>query len=364
MVESSAPGHTDKSTNLVPGPRPPEILSSDLSRSNAFSRIVELTAETIERYSLCQLGNERIIVALSGGKDSLILALVLRELGVDVRTITIDLGYENGWANEITRLARPLGLTPEIIDARRPIGGHALTLQISRRMDILDGIPTSDSSNVTPCTYCYSVKALALEDAARRHKSTKVAFAHHMTDAIASLLKEGLMHINRQDYAHITYDRASFAKLVDQLAAETAGSSRGLRPSGFLGRIADRVGAGELDTDEPPRQPLNESSSSIEIIRPLFLVDERQINEIKSEFRLRTAHSGCGHGATRSTQTPREMVHFRVLHHVHPDHLSLMKDLVLQGVDQTGNGRVRARRRRAEFVGHAYKPSTNDLDKL
>lgn len=364
VVESSAPGPANKSANLVPGLRSPAILSSGFSHSVAFSRVVELAAETIERYSLCQSNNERIIVALSGGKDSLILARVLRELGLDARAITIDMGYESGWADEITRLARPLGLTPEIIDVRRPIGGYTLTLQIRRRMDILGGIPTSGGSNVTPCTYCYSVKALALEDAARRHESTKVAFAHHMTDAIASLLKEGLIHIDRRDHGNITYDRENFAMLVDQLAAETAEFSRGLRPSGLLGRIADRVGAGELDTDEPPRQSLNENSSSIEIIRPLFLVDERQIDETKSELRLLTAHSGCGHGATQSTQTPREMVHFRVLYQAHPDHLSLMKGLVLKSVDQTGNGKARARRRRAEFVGPAYKPPTNDLDKI
>jgi hypothetical protein len=328
-------------------------------------RIVELAAETIERYSLCQLNGERIIVAVSGGKDSLILARVLCELGYDVGVITIDMGYESGWADKVRRLARSLGLTPEVIDARRPIGGNALTLQIRQRMNILDEIATSGNSRVTPCTYCYSVKALALEDAARQHKSTKVALAHHMTDAVASLLKEGLIHIDRWDYGHMTYDRANFEVLVDRLAAETAESSpRLLRQSGLLCRIADRVGAGKLDTDEPPRQSLHERGSSIEVIRPLFLVDERVINQAKSELRLLTAESGCGHGATQNTQTPREMIHFRVLYQAHPDHLSSMKTLVLNGVDPTGDGRVRARRRRAEFVGQAYKPPTNNLDKL
>ncbi len=364
MAESSAGRHINKSANLVPGPRPPVFLSSDLSHSRAFSSIVELAAETIRRYSLCQSNDEPIIVALSGGKDSLILARVLRELGFDARAITIDMGYESGWADEIRRLARPFGLMPEIIDARRSIGRDTLTLQIRQRMNILDEIAASGSSNVTPCTYCYSVKALALEDAARRHESAKVAFAHHMTDAVTSLLKEGLIYIDRWDYEHISYHRVNFSMLVDQLATETAESPYGFRPCGLLGRIADWLDTGKLDTDEPPRQPLNKSGSSVEIIRPLFLVDERQINVTKSELRLLTADSGCGHGAIQSTQTPREMVHFRVLYQAHPDHLSSMKNLVLQGIDQTGKGRVHARRRRAEFVGPAYKPPTDALDKL
>lgn len=364
MVESSARGHINKSTNSGPGLYASAFVSSALSRSGAFLRIIELAAETVERYSLCRLNNERIIVAVSGGKDSLILARVLCELGYDARAITIDMGYESGWADKVRRLARPLGLTPEVIDARQSIGGNTLTLQIRQRMNILDRIATSGNSSVTPCTYCYSVKVLALEDAARRHESTKVAFAHHMTDAVASLLKEGLIHIDRWDYGHTTYDRANFEVLVDRLAAETAESSPRLRQGGLLGRIADRVGSGKLDTDEPPRQSLNDSGSSIEVIRPLFLVDERLINQAKSELRLLTADSGCGHGATQNTQTPREMIHFRVLYQAHPDHLCSMKNFLLEGVDPTGNGRVRARRRRAEFVGPAYKPPANNLDKL
>lgn len=364
VVESSASEHANKLANSCPGLYVPAFLSSNRSRSSAFLRIVELVAETIGRYSLCRLNNERIIVAVSGGKDSLILVRVLYELGYDVRAITIDMGYESGWADKVRRLARPLGLTLEVIDARRSIGGDVLTLQIRQRMKILDGIATSGDSTVTPCTYCYSVKALALEDAARRHESTKVAFAHHTTDAVASLLKEGLIHIDRWDYGHMTYDRANFEVLVDRLAAETAESSHRLRRGGLLGRIADRVGAGKLDTDEPPRQLLNDNGSSIEVIRPLFLVDERLINQAKSELRLLTADSGCGHGATLNTQTPREMIHFRVLYQAHPDHLFSMKKLLLKGVDPTGNGRVRARRRRAEFVGSAYKSPTNNLDKL
>lgn len=301
---------------------------------------------------------------MSGGKDSLILARVLRELGFDAQAITIDMGYESGWADEIKKLARPLGLKLETIDARRLVGRSTLTLQIRQRMNILDRIATSGSSNATPCTYCYSIKALALEDAARRHDSTKVAFAHHMTDAVASLLKEGLIYIDRWDYGHITYDRVNFAMLVDKLAAETAESSPDVRPSGLLDRVAERVDTCKLDTDEPPRQSLNENDSSVEIIRPLFLVDEPQINLTKSELRLFTADSGCGHGATQSTQTPREMVHFRVLYQAHPDHLSSMRNLVLKGVDHTGRGKVRARRRRTEFVGHGYKPPIKNLDKL
>jgi tRNA(Ile)-lysidine synthase TilS/MesJ len=274
------------------------------------------------------------------------------------------MGYESGWADKIRKMARPLGLTPEVVDARRPIGGNTLSLQIGQRMNILDGIAPSGSASATPCTYCYSVKALALEDAARRHESTKVAFAHHMTDAVASLLKEGLIHIDRWDYRHMRYDRANFEVLVDRLAGETAKSADRLTQGDLLGRIAGRVGAGKLDTDEPPRQSINESGSSIEVIRPLFLVDERLINQAKSELRLLTADSGCGHGATQNTETPREMIHFRVLYQAHPDHLSSMKNLVLKGIDPTGNGRVRARRRRAEFVGSAYKPPTKNLDKL
>lgn len=365
MARNSEARSGKRSIAGVPLPRCGSELDRAVSENHGYQRILKAALETIEHYSLFDTRTDHIIVALSGGKDSLLLTLILRDLGVNIHPITIDMGYERGWADEIAKLAQPLGITPEVIDVRRPVSGAAVAVQISRRMDILDSIPTSGSSSETPCTHCYSVKVLALETAARRDEITRVAFAHHMTDAIASLVKEGLMHVDRWDNDNSEFDRQNFELLVEQLVAESADFPGEPLPSSLTSRLVDLVHASKLDTDEPPRQPLRRGRSPIEIIRPLFLIDEHQIRKATIDLSLRTADSGCGHGATQVTQTPREIVHFRLLNSLRNQaYYSLLRELVLHGIAPNGSARVQARKQRSEMLGALYKPPTDDLDKL
>ncbi|MGH9931523.1 MAG: hypothetical protein ACREA9_20130, partial [Pyrinomonadaceae bacterium] len=216
-----------------------------------------------------------------------------------------------------------------------------------------------------PCTHCYSVKVLALETAARRDEVTRIAFAHHMTDAIASLIKEGLMYVDRWNNDHSEFDRKNFELLVDQLVAESADFPGEPLPNSLTSRLVGLVHTGKVDTDEPPRQPLRQDNPSVEIVRPLFLVNEHQIRKTSTDLSLRTADSGCGHGATQVTQTPREIVHFRLLNSLeNRAYYSLLRELVLHGIAPNGSARVQARKRRSEMLGAQYKPSTDDLEKL
>jgi len=119
-------------------------------------------------------------------------------------------------------------------------------------MNILDSIPASSGSKETPCTHCYSAKVLTLDVVARRNKITKVAFAHHMTDAIASLVKEGLMHVDRWDNGNNKFVRQNFELLVERLVMESVDFSGKPQSNSLTARIVDLVHAGKLDTDEPP----------------------------------------------------------------------------------------------------------------
>jgi len=352
------------------GHNPPARATPPLTRRTRKVKIsgnlLDKVAQTIDRYDLLA-PREEVIVALSGGKDSLLLAIALRELGFDVTPVVVDMGYESGWSSRLTGILRTVDFTGEIVKVRTgrtATKREPVTLQIHSRIDILNDLGTIPDNINTPCTYCYSVKVLALSSASKRRGIPKVAFGHHATDAAASLLKEALMHIDRWDDGHRVFDRSNFAALVDRLAKECMVSWNPCT-EGLLARVEDLVCRRLIDTDEPPRQRLITTADDVTLIRPLFSVQESEIINAKEQLMLHTEASGCGHGATLVSQTPRQMVHDRVLMKAQSlqlhEHLA---ELVRAGLNVRGEGMVGARRRRAELLGPTYKPTLNDRDKL
>ena len=320
---------------------------------------------TIERHRLIDQSRP-VLVALSGGKDSLMLCLALRELGIAHNAVTIDMGYEVGWADRIRQRAQAVGITTQIVSAREArVVPPADSGAVQRGLKVLDTISGEKKTVATPCTYCYSVKVLLLDEAAARTGASQVAFAHHMTDAAASLLKEALLHVDRFDRRHSRYDRKNFELLVSELAT-AADRYESDCDQPILRAIEALVSAARVGTDEPPRQPLRRDfPESTEVVRPLFGIDEDTIIRAVAHGALQTEGSGCGHGLSLATQTPREMVHHRVLagrgDSVFFDHVA---DLVRHGIDEDGTSVTRARLRRHELLGQQYKPVISELDKL
>ncbi|MFI9536821.1 hypothetical protein ACIG56_26670 [Nocardia fusca] len=328
--------------------------------------IVRSVQEQIVRYKLIPEG-ANVAVAFSGGKDSLLLCLVLRDLGFAFTAVSVDMGYESGWGDRIRRLAVANGLTVELLTTRsEERGGRTVVpLEIGRRLDLLDRLAADRSTEApTPCTHCYSVKALALHTFATERGISAVAFGHHLTDASASLLKEALLHIDRRALQHENFRRENFEKLVERLRLEAVAYRPGI-DSPLVDRIESLVRHHEVDTDEPPIQCLlNKPDCAVQVIRPMHAVTENDIRRIVSALGLRPEGSGCGHGATAATQTPREMVHYRVLGQpgIGP-FLDRMRELVGVGISDDGRRLVNARARRAEMLGSTYKP-TGGYEKL
>ena len=331
------------------------------------NRLLTSTTDTIDQHALVD-HSRPVIVALSGGKDSLLLCLVLRELGISHHAVTVDMGYEAGWAERILQRAHAVGIAAEMIDARGStttpaLGSDAATVRLG--LTVLDSLGTTKKSTATPCTYCYNVKVMLLDAAADRIGASQVAFAHHMTDAAASLLKEALLHVDRFERGHTRYERSNFESLVSELV--TAAMEYDTEPDQPLLRsIADLVSAARVSTDEPPRQPLRwDVPDSTEIIRPFFDVDEDTIVSAVSHSGIEPEGSGCGHGLTLSTQTPREMVHHRVLAgRGDTAFFSYVSHLVRESITPDGSSITRSRLLRQQLLGCHYKPTIYELDKL
>ena len=282
------------------------------------SELLQAISSAIARYGLLDTGEE-IVVAFSGGKDSIGLSLCLVQLGYAVEPVAIDMGYESGWGQRIQALGESMGFSVEVVDVRH---GAPMSIpsteyrKIQLRLEVLNSINPAETSTVTPCTHCYNSKVIALDNVVRQKGKVKVAFAHHLTDACSSLLKEGLLRIDHLDREHSSYSRSNFESLVDQLSTEARAYPESSSP--LLERLAELVDEGRIDTDEPPRQPLRTDRPGVDIVRPLFGVWEEALVELSTDLGLVPEGSGCGHGATANTETPREMVHYRVLRQATP----------------------------------------------
>ncbi len=320
---------------------------------------------TIVEYRLLVPGEETML-AFSGGKDSLGLALCLIELGYRVRPVAVDMGYDSGWAGRIRSASAAAGVAVEVLDVRAGLP-QLIPLperqQIGIRIAVLNELGTKGAGAVTPCTHCYNSKVIALDNVLRQSGKQKIAFAHHRTDACASLLKEALLRIDRFDRGHGRYSRMNFESLVAELSAEAESYPAG--PCPLLKRIIELVADRQVDTDEPPRQPLRTDREGTEIIRPLFRVWEETLTQLAIDLDLSPEGSGCGHGAASETETMREMVHYRVLRNpaarAFRDHLAT---LVGNSVTSSGYGVRRARYHRADDLGIEYRRQPPISDKL
>jgi tRNA(Ile)-lysidine synthase TilS/MesJ len=290
--------------------------------------------------------------------------LILAKLGYSPVPVAVDMGYERTWAGRIATLARALDLNVEIVPVRHelpaimpPADYHKVQL----RLQVLDSIGSSQTSQ-TPCTHCYNAKVIALDNVARRRGVAKVAFGHHLTDACSSLLKEAILRLAKFDRGHARYSRSNFESIVDELSVQARGYPA--TPSPLLERIGELVRVYQVDTDEPPRQPLRTDRPGVDIVRPLFKIWEESLAQLSVDLGIAPEGSGCGHGAARESETPREMVHYRVLKNATPSFRDRVASLVVAGVSDQGYGTRRSRYHRVEDLGPEYKSGSAMDDKL
>ena len=129
----------------------------------------------IDDYNMIRKG-EKIAVALSGGKDSMLMLEAMKKLSAyhpaefSVFALFIDLGFENididALKNHCERLDIPL---------------------VIRKTDIAPLVfKTRQESN--PCSLCAKMRRACLHDAARENGAETIALGHHRDDAIETFV--------------------------------------------------------------------------------------------------------------------------------------------------------------------------------
>ena len=175
---------------------------------------------------------DRIMIGISGGKDSMLLAVALAKYSqfncanFEIVPAILDLGFPGFDAEPIKEYLKSVGLDLKVVDSKE-------VYQILK-------IQQKEAKNL-PCSICSRMKKAAINKVAKELGCNKVAFAHHGDDAVETLFMNEI----------------------------------------FGGRIA---------TFQPK---MYLERSGIEFIRPLILVHEKQIIQCCKEEGIPAFPSHC-----------------------------------------------------------------------
>ena len=160
--------------------REPAVI--DIRRHNAnfcvdhFLRLCrDQVAKAIDKHDMLTPG-DRVLVAASGGKDSLALWDILVKLGYEVDGLYVGLGigdYSESSEGYVRRFAEERGLRLEVVDLPGDYG-----------FNVPDG---ARAARRVPCSACGMSKRHLFDDAARRGGYDAVATGHNLDDEAAVL---------------------------------------------------------------------------------------------------------------------------------------------------------------------------------
>jgi uncharacterized protein (TIGR00269 family) len=142
---------------------------------------------TIAKYQMLKF-NDKIAVAVSGGKDSISLLHVLAKMEhnypkASLVAVTVDEGIK-GYRDEALKIAaencKKLGITHRTVSFKKLYG---FTLD-----EIVKRLKKKGENELTPCAYCGVLRRKALNTIARKVKADKLATAHTLDDEVQTFL--------------------------------------------------------------------------------------------------------------------------------------------------------------------------------
>ena len=151
-----------------------------LCKTCFFKSIENKVRIAISKYNMFE-ENDRIAIAVSGGKDSINLLNIVSKIEQNfpessVYAITIDEGI-SGYRDEAIRIAaqycKKLGIQQ-----------HVTSFEDLYGFTMDDIVAMTQENKMTPCAYCGILRRRALNILARESGATKIATAHTLDDEI------------------------------------------------------------------------------------------------------------------------------------------------------------------------------------
>ncbi|RLG12457.1 TIGR00269 family protein [Candidatus Pacearchaeota archaeon] len=184
--------------------------------------------------------NKRILVALSGGKDSAVTAYLLKKFRYNIQGFHINLGmgkYSEECLEKIKELCRLLKIKLHVYDVKKEMG--------SSMCYIRTGIQSRAKGQIKNCAICGVIKKWIINKQARKLKADFIATGHNLDDEAQTFL-------------------INIFKGSPKLSVN-------------LGPISQ----GEIDKKFIPR------------IKPLFYAPEKEIKKYSLEKELPIEYKGC-----------------------------------------------------------------------
>lgn len=127
--------------------------------------------------------NEKILVALSGGKDSTIVAYLLKKFGYNIEGFHIDLGmgeYSKKCLKAVRELCKQLEIKVYFYDIKKEMG--------SSMCYIRNVIQAGHGKGLKNCAICGVIKKWIMNREARKLKFKKIATGHNLDDEVQTFL--------------------------------------------------------------------------------------------------------------------------------------------------------------------------------
>ena len=209
----------------------PKQLDSQLSKN--LEKVVKQTLRKIKMNK-----REKILVALSGGKDSSVTAYLLKKFGYNIKGFHIDLKigkYSDDCLEVVKALCKQLDIKLHLYDIKKEMGSGMCYLRSA----------VQSKKKLKNCAVCGVIKKWILNKEARRLKADKIATGHHLDDEAQTFL-------------------LNIFKGSPELSANSGPISRNIRDKKFIPRV-----------------------------KPLFYVFEDDIREYSKKHELPVNYAKC-----------------------------------------------------------------------
>ena len=205
-----------------------------------MENVEKLVRQTISKYKLCNK-KEKILVALSGGKDSTATAFLLHKLGYKIEGFHIDLKigkYSDDCRKAVKKLCLDLKIKLYVYDIKKEMGSGMCYLRTAIQSK-------SGKGKLKNCAICGVIKKWIMNKEERELKVDKIATGHNLDDEAQTVL--------------MNLFKGSF-----ELSSNSGAITKNIRDKKFIPRI-----------------------------KPLFYIPEEEVREYSKKMKLPVVYDKC-----------------------------------------------------------------------